>query len=97
MVKKTTKKQEIKFTQEDLDSLQNLKDSYSSVELSLGRLEVQRLNLEKNLDSLADEKLRLETEYENTQKREIELITELNEKYGAGNLNPETGVFTPSK
>tara|TARA_Y100000996_G_C22237225_1_gene526181 strand:+ start:270 stop:563 length:294 start_codon:yes stop_codon:yes gene_type:complete len=97
MVKKTTKKQEIKFTQEDLDSLQNLKDSYSSVELSLGRLEVQRLNLEKNLDSLADEKLRLETEYENTQKREIELITELNEKYGAGNLNPETGVFTPTK
>ena len=96
MVKKTTKKQEIKFTQEDLDSLQNLKDSYSSVELSLGRLEVQRLNLEKNLDSLADEKLRLETEYENTQKREIELITELNEKYGAGNLNPETGVFTPN-
>ncbi len=97
MAKKTTKKQEIKFTQEDLDSLQNLKDSYSSVELSLGRLEVQRLNLEKNLDSLADEKLRLETEYENTQKREIELITELNEKYGAGNLNPETGVFTPTK
>ena len=97
MAKKTTKKQEIKFTQEDLNSLQNLKDSYSSVELSLGRLEVQRLNLEKNLDSLADEKLRLETEYENTQKREIELVTELNQKYGAGNLNPETGVFTPAK
>ena len=31
MVKKTTKKQEIKFTQEDLDSLQNLKDSYRSL------------------------------------------------------------------
>tara|TARA_R100000005_G_C4831708_1_gene107732 strand:+ start:374 stop:535 length:162 start_codon:yes stop_codon:yes gene_type:complete len=52
MAKKTTKKQEIKFTQEDLDSLQNLKDSYSSIELSLGRLEVQRLNLEKNSISL---------------------------------------------
>jgi len=97
MAKKQIEKQEIKFTQEDLDSLQNLKDSYSSVELSLGRLEVQRLNLEKNLDSLSDEKLRLETQYEEIQKKEIQLITELNEKYGAGNLNPETGVFTPVK
>ena len=57
------KKTEIKFTQDELDSLQELRTNYANIELSLGKLVVQ----------------------------------ELNEKYGAGNLDPETGVFTPTK
>ena len=30
------------------------------------------------------------------QEKEHELVAQLNEKYGAGQLNPQTGVFTPS-
>ena len=91
------KKKEIKFTQEELSSLQSLKDSYSNVELSFGKLEVARMQTEQRLEQIEDERLRLETEYTQTQVQESELVNELNEKYGAGNLNPETGVFTPVK
>ena len=91
------KKKEIKFTKEELSSLQSLKDSYSNVELSLGKIEVARIQTEQRLEQIENEKLRLETEYTQTQIQENELVSELNEKYGAGNLNPETGVFTPSK
>jgi len=91
------KKKEIKFTKEELSSLESLKDSYSNVELSLGRLEVARLQTEQRLDQIENEKLRLETEYTQIQIQENELVSELNEKYGPGNLDPSTGVFTPAK
>jgi len=91
------KKKEIKFTKEELSSLESLKDSYSNVELSLGKLEVARLQTEQRLEQIENEKLRLETEYTQIQIQENELVSELNEKYGAGNLDPNTGVFTPAK
>jgi len=91
------KKKEIKFTKEELSSLESLKDSYSNVELSLGRLEVARLQTEQRLEQIENEKLRLETEYTQIQIQENELVSELNEKYGPGNLDPNTGVFTPAK
>ena len=55
------------------------------------------MQTEQRLEQIENEKLRLETEYTQTQIQENELVSELNEKYGAGNLNPETGVFTPVK
>jgi len=91
------KSKEIKFTQEELSSLQSLKDSYSNTELMLGKLEVARMQTEQRLEQIENDKLRLETEYVQIQSQETELVSELNEKYGAGNLNPETGVFTPTK
>jgi len=63
----------------------------------LGKLEVARINQEQQLERLSNEKLRLETQYSEVQNQEITLVQELNEKYGAGNLDPETGVFTPVK
>jgi predicted nucleic acid-binding Zn-ribbon protein len=89
------KDKQIKLTEEELKSLNDLRDSYSNNELAFGRLEVQRLNLEKTLDSISDRKLRLELEYAELQKAEKELVDSFDEKYGAGNLDPNTGVFTP--
>ena len=39
--------------------------------------------------------IELETRYEN-QQNEQELVKELNDKYGAGNLDIGTGEFTPN-
>ena len=91
------KNTEIKFTQDELDSLQGLRTNYANIELSLGKLEVARINQEQQLERLENEKLRLETQYSEVQNQEITLVQELNEKYGAGNLDPATGIFTPNK
>ena len=92
-----TKKTEIKFTKDELDSLQQLRTNYANIELSLGKLEIARIQQEQQLENLSNEKLRLETQYSEIQSQEVTLVQELNDKYGAGNLDPETGVFTPVK
>jgi predicted nuclease with TOPRIM domain len=91
------KSKEMKFTQEELTSLQELQQGYDNIRNSMGALEISRIQLEQRLENLSDEKLRLETEYSNLVSTEQTLVGELNEKYGPGNLDPTTGVFTPTK
>ena len=91
------KNKEIKFTQVELDSLTGLRNSYAQLELSLGRVEIARMQSEQRMEDLSNEKLRLETEYNETQEDEKTLVKTLNDKYGAGALNPETGVFIPEE
>ena len=53
MAKKTTKK-EIKFTQEELTSLENLKQGYDSIEKALGSLEISRMQTEQTLEKIVN-------------------------------------------
>ena len=91
------KKKEIKFTQEELDSLSNLKNAYAQLELSLGKVEMARIQIDQRAEQIEGEKLSLETQLNELQKQERVLVESLNEKYGAGNLDPNTGVFTPNE
>ena len=91
------KKKEIKFTQEELDSLSNLKNAYAQLELSLGKVEMARIQIDQRAEQIEGEKLSLETQINELQKQERVLVESLNEKYGAGNLDPNTGVFTPNE
>ena len=87
---------EIKFSDNELKSLNDLRDKYTSAQLRLGQLEVQRLTLNQQIQNLDNEKIKIETEYVEIQKEESEILNSLNEKYGPGNLDPNSGVFTPS-
>jgi len=91
------KSKEVTFTQEELNSIEQLKNNYSSITNALGNLEISRIQTEKRLDMLSNEKLRLETQYEQIIQAENNLINTLTEKYGQGNLDINTGVFTPAK
>ena len=91
------KKKEIKFTKDEIKSLNELKAGYDNIQLSLGRLEVIRIQTENKLEQISNERLRLETQYSNLVNDEKVLLDELNEKYGPGNLDPDSGVFTPIK
>ena len=91
------KKKEIKFTQEELDSLSNLKNTYAQLELSLGKVEMARIQIDQRVEQIEGEKMALETQLNELQKQERVLVASLNEKYGAGNLDPNTGVFTPNE
>ena len=86
------KKKEIKFTKEEMNSLSDLRNSFAQLELSLGKVEIARIQSEQRMEQLVNEKLRLETQLNDIQNNEKILVQSLNEKYGAGNLNPDTGV-----
>jgi len=85
---------EIKFTEDELKSLQDLQSSYQQKQLQFGQLKVQRLLVQQQLDSLESTEVQLEADYVGVQETERKLVDELNKKYGPGSLDPSTGVFT---
>ena len=87
---------EIKFSEEELQGLQSLQSGYQEKQTLLGQLSVQRILLDQQSDALEARRSEVEQEYEAVQQQERDLVAQLNEKYGPGSLNPETGVFTPA-
>jgi len=87
---------ETKFSEEELKSLQDLQQQYQQKQLQFGQLRVQRLLVQQQLDAIDDTEAKLEVEYGGVQENERKLVEELNKKYGPGNLDPATGVFTPA-
>ena len=86
---------DIKFTDDELQSLQDLQNSYQQKQLQFGQLKVQKILVQQQVDGLETSESQLEVEYGEVQETERTLVQSLNEKYGPGNLDPATGVFTP--
>ena len=93
---KVVESNDMKFTDEELQSLQDLQNGYQEKQAQLGQLAVQRILLDQQSDALEIRTTEVEEEYAGVQQQERDLVEQLNEKYGPGSLNPETGVFTPA-
>ena len=89
------KASEITFSDEELQSLRELQDGYSEKAAQFGQLKIQKLLVQQQLDALETTEVQMESDYSALQEKEREIVKELNEKYGPGNLDPTTGVFTP--
>ena len=87
---------EIKFTDEELKSLQDLSQSYQNIQASYGQLKVQKILNQQQADALEEAEVKMDADYKDIQDNERKLVEELNEKYGPGQLDPQTGVFTPA-
>ena len=85
----------VKFTDEELSSLQELQNTYASISTQFGQVKVSRINLERQMENLDDAENQLEQSWEENRQTESDLVKSLNEKYGAGSLNPTTGEFIP--
>ena len=89
--------EKVKFSDEELKDLEQLQNDYSQKQVELGQVHVQRLLLNQQIEELHNKQSALEQEYIQIQGREKQLVDALNQKYGPGQLDPETGVFTPTK
>ena len=87
---------EIKFSDEELQSLNELRQGYQNVQAAFGQMKVQHILAEQQLSSLEEAEVQMESDYSDLQEKERELVQQLNEKYGPGQLDPQTGVFTPA-
>ena len=77
-----------KFTQDELQSISNIKQVYDNTTLRIGQLHFEEKQLLK-------ERTELELIFNNNREKEIKFAQELNDKYGKGTLDIETGIFTP--
>ena len=88
--------EEIKFTDEELKSLQDLSQSYQNIQASFGQMKVQKILNQQQADALEEAEVKMDADYKDIQDNERKLVEELNKKYGPGQLDPQTGVFTPA-
>tara|TARA_R110000765_G_scaffold77199_1_gene151714 strand:+ start:376 stop:678 length:303 start_codon:yes stop_codon:yes gene_type:complete len=87
---------ELKFSEDELQSLQGLQTSYQEKQSMLGQLAVQRILMNQQIEALEVRTTEVEQEYQTVQQEERDIVKTLNEKYGPGQLDPATGVFTPT-
>ena len=87
---------EIKFTDEELKSLSDLSQSYQNIQASFGQIKVQKILNQQQADALEEAEVKMDADYKDIQDNERKLVEELNKKYGPGQLDPQTGVFTPA-
>jgi|TARA_B110000263_G_scaffold79458_1_gene69440 hypothetical protein len=87
---------ELKFSEDELQSLQGLQTSYQEKQAMLGQLAVQRILMNQQIETLEIRTTEVEQEYQTVQQEERDIVKTLNEKYGPGQLDPATGVFTPT-
>ena len=87
---------EVKFTEKELQSLQELSTKSNEITNRFGQLAIAKINLEKQSEAVEEEEFKLHEELEALKKEEQETLQSITEKYGPGSLDPQTGVFTPS-
>lgn len=83
-----------KLTEEELQSIKDLQIQYNKFVFELGNIEAQLQGLLTQKTLIDDEKANIILDLKKLGDREKEVVTTLQEKYGVGNINPETGEIT---
>ena len=82
-----------KFSEEEMKSIQLIQQEYQNKVMQFGQVELEKIVLKQREESLAQADANIKDEFTKLQDKEKELIKTLNEKYGPGTLNPQTGEF----
>ena len=84
-----------KFTEDELKKVANIQNGNSRIISELGQVELQLFLVNEELEKLEKMKSTLQVQFKNLQAEETELVSSLNEKYGVGTLDINTGEFVP--
>lgn len=87
----------IKFTEEELNQITELRESNGSKISEFGQIELELLLAHQRIEALDNAKENLRTQYVELQDKERALVQQLNEKYGAGQVDLSSGEFIPVK
>lgn len=85
-----------KFTEQELQSIRDIQEEYSTMGIQLIQLKLARKTSQEYLAALQQEEERIETTIQEINEKEKALTDALNEKYGVGSLDMTTGEFTPN-
>jgi hypothetical protein len=83
------------LTQEELQSVRDLQSKYNQTLFEIGVAEAQRLALLEQIEKLESNKKALLGDLTTIEQKENDLAKSLQEKYGTGSINPETGEVMP--
>lgn len=84
--------EQIKFTEDEVKEINQLRFDVGAVFTQLGQIQIEK---KKRLEELEENETNLLIKYKELVAKEDTLFKELNEKYGDGDYDPNTGIFTP--
>ena len=84
------------FQAEDIQSVKDLQSNYATNTAQIGQVEVELHLLKRRLVQIEELRSNLFTTDDDLQTKEKELVESLNQKYGDGVLDLDSGRFIPS-
>lgn len=87
--------EQIKFTAEEISEIRQVQSNYQTIGLELVQIKLALTNAERQLESLQLEEKALTERIGDVNAKEKQIAKQLEEKYGKGEIDLESGVFTP--
>lgn len=87
----------IKFTDSELQSIAKLQTDYQQSIYVLGQLDLEKTDLEQQLQDLQNKRTEIFNNWKKLQQEEATLLNTLSQKYGDGSLNLKDGTFKPKQ
>ena len=87
----------IKFSEEEMSKIKEVQKEYQQKTAMFGQLSFQKFQVERQLETAEQAEVALKKEIIDLEQQERALVKELNDKYGAGTLDPQTGEFKPAQ
>lgn len=88
---------EVVVSEEEITQIKTLQEKYQTLALQLGQASLQRTQLNRELENVETNEQKLHVAYDECREEEQNLVKSMTEKYGIGNLDIETGKFTPQE
>ncbi len=96
-IKQVSEKRVIKFSEDEMKKVEKFKNDFSDITVKMGEVELELTLLNVRLKNIQQIKDTLKEQYIQLRESEVKLASELREKYGEGEFDITTGVFTPKK
>jgi flagellar biosynthesis chaperone FliJ len=84
----------LKLTAEELQQIKDLQSKYNQTIFEVGASEAQLIAFQQGIERLQKAKEGLISDLSSIEQKETELVKSLQEKYGQGNIDLETGEIT---
>lgn len=82
-----------KFTEAELHNIKEIQTKYFKVQQEFGQSAINKLRLVQQIEFINKYEEELTQKFSDIQDEEKKLIGEITKKYGAGVLDPNTGVY----
>ena len=90
-----TEQTAITLTESELNALRELREKYALSTTQFGQLKIEKRLIQKELERLDRLEEEFESQYDAIIETEVALVKQIEETYGQGNVDLETGIFTP--
>ena len=86
----------VEFEKDDVKLIETMQKDYVSLQTAIGTIYLRKHQAIQQLEQIENQLSELEVNFTQMRNDEVELLKNLEEKYGQGNLDMVSGEFTPT-